>query len=59
MITVDENLQTSIPGVCAAGDVRVTPLRQVITAVAGGAIAGVSAVKYLERVKEEIQVSQI
>lgn len=58
-ITVDENLQTSIPGVFAAGDVRVTPLRQVITAVADGAIAGVSAVKYLERVKEEIQVSQI
>ena len=58
-IPVDENLQTSIPGVFAAGDVRVTPLRQVITAVADGAIAGVSAVKYLERVKEEIQVSQI
>ena len=58
-ITVDENLQTSIPGVFAAGDVRVTPLRQVITAVADGAIAGVSAVKYLERVNEEIQVSQI
>ena len=33
-ITGDANLTTSIPGVFAAGDVRVTPLRQVITAVA-------------------------
>ena len=35
----------------AAGDVRRTPLRQVITAVADGAVAGMSAVKYLEEVK--------
>ena len=52
-IITDETMQTSIPGVFAAGDVRVTPLRQVITAVSDGAIAGVSAVKYLETVKEE------
>ena len=38
-------------GVFAVGDVRVTPLRQVITAVADGAVAGVSAVKYIEELK--------
>lgn len=50
-IRVDENMRTSEVGVFAAGDVRRTPLRQVITAVADGAIAGMSAVKYLEEVK--------
>lgn len=55
-IVTDEYMQTSIPGVFAIGDVRVTPLRQVITAVADGAVAGVSAVKYLEKVKEEVRV---
>lgn len=44
-------MRTSEVGVFAAGDVRRTPLRQVITAVADGAIAGMSAVKYLEEVK--------
>jgi thioredoxin reductase (NADPH) len=41
-------MQTSIPGVFTAGDVRDTPLRQVSTAVGDGAIAAVSAEHYLE-----------
>ena len=47
-IITDSNLATNIPGVYAAGDMRVTPLRQVITATADGAIAATSAIKYLE-----------
>ena len=47
-IKVDENLQTSVPGVFAAGDVRVTPLRQIISAASDGAVAAYSAGKYLE-----------
>ena len=47
-ITTDETMQTSVHGVFAIGDVRTTPLRQVITAAADGAIAGCYAVKYLE-----------
>lgn len=50
-IKVDETMRTSTMGVFAAGDVRVTPLRQVITAVSDGAIAGFSAVKYVEELK--------
>lgn len=50
-IRVDENMRTSEVGVFAAGDVRRTPLRQVITAVADGAVAGNAAVKYLEEVE--------
>ncbi len=52
-ILTDETMQTSIPGVFAAGDVRVTPLRQVITAVADGAVAGVSAIKYVEEISTQ------
>ena len=50
-ICCNANLETSIDGVFVAGDVRVTPLRQVITAAADGAIAGCSAVRYLENQK--------
>ena len=38
----------SVQGVFAAGDVRNTPLRQVITAAADGAVAACNAVKYIE-----------
>jgi len=47
-IITDENMQTSRHGVFAAGDVRQTPLRQVVTAVADGAVAAVSAGHYIE-----------
>lgn len=46
-IKADENMLTNIPGVFAAGDVRVKSLRQVVTAAADGAIAATSAEKYL------------
>ena len=45
-IPTDEEMQTNIPGVYAAGDVRVKSLRQVVTAAADGAIAAVNAGKY-------------
>ena len=47
-IVTDSEMRTSVPGVFAAGDARVKTLRQVVTAVADGAIAAVSAEKYLE-----------
>ncbi len=55
-IKTDEYLNTSIKGVYAIGDVRQTPLRQVITAAADGAIAAVSAIKYLEEIESEVLV---
>lgn len=48
-IRTNERMETEIAGVYAAGDVRVTPLRQVVTACADGAIAAVSCEKYLNR----------
>lgn len=38
-IKTDENMETSMPGLFAAGDVRSKPFRQVVTAVNDGAIA--------------------
>lgn len=51
-IETDETMETSIKGVYAVGDVRTTPLRQVITAAADGAIAGCYATKYIESLEE-------
>ena len=50
-IVTDSKMETSVPGVYAAGDVSVTPLRQVATAVADGAIAATSASHYIENIK--------
>ena len=40
-------METNTPGVFVAGDVTCTEIRQVVTAVANGAIAALSAEKYL------------
>ena len=46
-IVAGETTETSIPGVYAVGDVRTKPLRQVVTAVADGAVAVHMAEKYI------------
>lgn len=51
-IITDETMKTSVDGVYAVGDVRKTPLRQVITAASDGAVGAVYAVKYLESLKD-------
>lgn len=48
-IITNEEMETEIPGVFAAGDCRKKSLRQVVTAVADGAIAAVNAGKYLNK----------
>ncbi|MCC7576110.1 MAG: thioredoxin-disulfide reductase, partial [Methanomethylovorans sp.] len=45
-ILTNEKLETSIPGIYAAGDCRDTSIWQVVTAVADGAVAAVSAHEY-------------
>lgn len=42
-IVTNEKMETSIPGVYAAGDIRVKQVRQVATAVSDGAIAAINA----------------
>ena len=46
-IVADETTRTNIPGVFAVGDVRTKPMRQVVTAVADGAVAVHMAEEYL------------
>ena len=47
-IITNDKMETNIPGVYAVGDARAKYLRQVVTAAADGAIAAVTAEKYIE-----------
>ena len=49
-VIADESMQTSVNGVFAAGDIRTKALRQVVTAVADGAVAVHHAEKYLSEI---------
>jgi SAM-dependent methyltransferase len=46
-VQTDESMQTGVPGLFAAGDIRAKPFRQITTAVADGTIAALAAQKYL------------
>ena len=46
-IMTDREMNTNVRGIFAAGDVRDTPLRQIVTAASDGAIAAVSAINYI------------
>ncbi|MFA4909471.1 MAG: thioredoxin-disulfide reductase [Desulfobacteria bacterium] len=50
-VITDDEMKTSAPGIFAAGDVRVKPLRQIATAVGDGATAAFTAEKYIEDIK--------
>jgi thioredoxin reductase (NADPH) len=50
-IVTNERMETSLPGLYAVGDVRTTPFRQVITAVADGAVAAHCAAQYIDELE--------
>ncbi len=52
-IVTDEKMATSIPGLFAAGDVRRSPFRQIVTACSDGAIAAHSAAQYIDDIRGE------
>ncbi len=55
-ILTNENMETNIKGVYAAGDLRPKMLRQVVTAVADGAIAATDAERYVASEKERLGI---
>jgi thioredoxin reductase (NADPH) len=48
-IPTNDKMQTNIPGVYAAGDVREKKIRQIATAISDGAIAAVSAIEHVQQ----------
>ena len=50
-VIADESTKTNIPGVYAVGDVRIKKVRQIVTAVADGAVAAHEAEEYLAEIK--------
>jgi thioredoxin reductase (NADPH) len=53
-IEVDATMATGCPGVYVAGDVRKSPLKQIVTAGSDGSIAALSADKYLDYLAEDL-----
>ncbi|MFD2922628.1 thioredoxin-disulfide reductase [Halobacillus naozhouensis] len=54
-IETDEKMETKVPGVFAAGDIREKELRQIVTATGDGSIAAQSAQNYIENLLEELK----
>ena len=52
-IKTDDEMQTLMSGMYAAGDIRSKPFRQVVTAVSDGAIAAHSAISYVMKIKDD------
>ena len=53
-IETNEIMETTVPGIYAAGDVREKLLRQVVTATGDGSIAAQAVQKYIEELKEKL-----
>ncbi|WP_369901884.1 thioredoxin-disulfide reductase [Bacillus manliponensis] len=56
-IETNERMETRVPGIFAAGDIREKMLRQIVTATGDGSIAAQSAQHYVEELLEELKVT--
>ena len=51
-VITNERMETNIPGVFAAGDIRNTPLKQAVTAASDGSLAATMAIGYVESLED-------
>ncbi|MCD8325188.1 MAG: FAD-dependent oxidoreductase [Lachnospiraceae bacterium] len=58
-LVTDQNQATNVPGVFGAGDVCVKKLRQVVTAVADGAVAATSLELYVEKLHHSLHLPEL
>ena len=58
-IVTNELMETKVPGIFAAGDVREKQFRQIVTATGDGSIAAESAQQYVEELKEELKTAEV
>ncbi|MGP4078845.1 thioredoxin-disulfide reductase [Pseudalkalibacillus sp. R45] len=56
-VETNSEMETKIPGIFAAGDIREKTLRQIVTATGDGSIAAQSAQHYVEELMEKLSVS--
>ncbi|AYV67784.1 thioredoxin-disulfide reductase [Niallia circulans] len=54
-IETNDQMETKVPGIFAAGDIREKTLRQIVTATGDGSIAAQSAQHYVEELAEELK----
>ncbi|UJL45306.1 thioredoxin-disulfide reductase [Virgibacillus sp. NKC19-16] len=54
-IPTNEQMETSVPGIFAAGDILEKNLRQIVTATGDGSIAAEAAIKYVEDLMEDLK----
>jgi thioredoxin reductase (NADPH) len=57
-IETNELMETKVPGIFAAGDIREKTLRQIVTATGDGSIAAQSAQHFIEELKEELKLKK-
>ncbi|WP_102344910.1 thioredoxin-disulfide reductase [Bacillus sp. Marseille-P3661] len=56
-IETNDQMETKVPGIFAAGDIREKTLRQIVTATGDGSIAAQSAQHYIEALEEELKAN--
>ncbi|MBP1917394.1 thioredoxin reductase (NADPH) [Lederbergia galactosidilyticus] len=55
-IETNEQMETNVPGIFAAGDIREKTLRQIVTATGDGSIAAQAVQHYVEEIKERVKI---